>query len=49
MPIRMKRDDEPRDRARPAEDTGLSAPLADDPEACHTDRKRMSRMLCGPI
>ena len=47
MPMRVKRRDKPRDRAQPAEDTGLSAPLAGDSEACYTDRKPQLRMLCG--
>ncbi len=47
MPIRIKCRDKPRDRAHPTEDKALSAPLADDPEACYTDRKPEFRMLCG--
>ena len=49
MPIRIECGDKPRDRAQPTEDTGLSALLADDPEACHTDRKPQFHMLCGTI
>ena len=49
MPIRIKRRDKQRDRVQPAEDTGLSAPLADDPEGCYTNRKRKFRMLCESI
>ena len=30
-----------RDRAEPTEHNGLSAPLTDDPETYHTDRKPM--------
>jgi hypothetical protein len=40
MPIRTKCRAKPRDRAQPTEDTGLSASLAEDPEACWTNRKR---------
>ncbi len=47
MPIRIKWRDEPRDRAHPIEAKGFSAPLADDPAACHAERKPKSRMLCG--
>jgi len=49
MPIRIECRDKPRDRAPPTEDSGLSAPLADDPEACYTDTKPKFRMLCGSI
>ena len=45
MPIGVECLDKPRDRAQPTEDKGLSAPLADDPEACYTDRKPKFRMM----
>jgi len=35
--------------AQPTDDAGFSALLADDPEACYTDRKPKFRMLCGSI
>ena len=38
MPIRIECLDKPRDRAQPTEDTGVSAPLADDPEARYADQ-----------
>ncbi len=47
MPIRIECRVQPRDRALPTEDKGLSVSLADDPQACYTDRKPESRMLCG--
>ena len=38
-PIGIKCRDRPRDRGQPVEDTGLSAPVVDDPEAGYADRK----------
>ena len=49
MPICIESPDKPRDRAQSTEDRGLSAPLADDPEACYTGRKPKFRMLSGSI
>ena len=47
MPIRINCRDKPRVRAQPTEDKRLSAPLANDPEACYPDRKPKFRVLCG--
>lgn len=46
MPIGIKGRGKPRDRAQATEEKGLSAPLADDPAACDTDRRLKFRMLC---
>ncbi len=47
MPIRITCRDKPRDKTQPTEDKGLSAPLADDPDAWYTDRQPKFRMVCG--
>ena len=49
MPIRIQCRDEPRDRTQFTEDTGLSAPPPDAPEAYHADRNPRFRMFCGSI
>ncbi len=47
MPIRVNRRDKPRDRAQPTQDTGLSPPLAEDPDVCYDHSKLKFRLSCG--